>query len=149
MRAWLVSFDYTSIAQMDALRIVQQLPGISIAQNNHYVEIREIPDDPQFNQQWHNLNDGSSSGTLDADIDTDEAWEITTGGTNALGHDIVVCILEGVDFSHVDLIDNHWVNPNEIPGNGIDDDGNGYIDDINGWNTQTNTGAVAGGSTGH
>jgi hypothetical protein len=149
MRAWLVSFDYTSIAQMDALRMVQQLPGISIAQNNHYVEIREIPDDPQFNQQWHHLNDGSSSGTVDADIDTDEAWEITTGGTNALGHDIVVCILEGVDFSHVDLIDNHWVNPNEIPGNGIDDDGNGYIDDINGWNTQTNTGAVAGGSTGH
>lgn len=149
MRAWLVSFDYTSIAQMDALRMVQQLPGISIAQNNHYVEIREIPNDPQFNQQWHHLNDGSSNGTVDADIDSDEAWEITTGGTNALGHDIVVCILEGVDFSHVDLIDNHWVNTGEIPGNGIDDDDNGYIDDINGWNTQTNTGAVAGGSTGH
>jgi len=108
-----------------------------------------VPNDPQFDQQWHHLNDGSGGGTADADIDTDEAWEITTGGTNALGHDIVVCILEGVDFSHVDLIDNHWTNLYEIPGNGIDDDGNGYIDDINGWNTQTNTGAVAGGSTGH
>lgn len=149
MRAWLVSFDYQSIDQMEALRMVQQLPGITIAQNNHYVEIREIPNDPQFNQQWHHLNDGSNGGTVDADIDSDEAWAITTGGTNALGHDIVVCILEGVDFSHVDLIDNHWVNPGEIPGNGIDDDGNGYIDDINGWNVQTNTGAVAGGSTGH
>jgi hypothetical protein len=149
MRAWLVSFDHTAIGQMDALRMVQLLPGISIAQNNHYVEIREVPNDPQFNQQWHHLNDGSGGGTADADIDTDEAWEITTGGTNALGHDIVVCILEGVDFSHVDLVDNHWTNPHEIPGNGIDDDGNGYIDDINGWNTQTNTGAVAGGSTGH
>jgi hypothetical protein len=149
MRAWLVSFDYQAIDQMEALRMVQQLPGITIAQNNHYVEIRQVPNDPQFSQQWHHLNDGSGGGTVDADIDTDEAWAITTGGTNALGHDIVVCILEGVDFSHVDLIDNHWVNTGEIPGNGIDDDGNGYIDDINGWNVQTNTGAVAGGSTGH
>jgi hypothetical protein len=149
MRAWLLSFDFQTINQMDALRMVQVLPGITIAQNNHYVEIRQVPNDPQFSQQWHHLNDGSGGGTADADIDTDEAWEITTGGTNALGHDIVVCILEGVDFSHVDLIDNHWTNPHEIPGNGIDDDGNGYIDDINGWNTQTNTGAVAGGSTSH
>ena len=25
-----------------------------------------------------------------------------------------------------------WVNPGEIPDNGIDDDGNGYIDDVHG-----------------
>lgn len=149
MRAWLLEFNPTKVNQMEALRLAWTLTGVMIAQNNHYVELREIPNDPQFNQQWHHLNDGSGGGTADADIDTDEAWEITTGGTNAFGHDIVVCILEGVDFSHVDLIDNHWINTAEIPGNGIDDDGNGYIDDINGWNVQTNTGAVAGGNTGH
>ena len=150
MRAWLVKFNPEKIAQMEALRMVKNLSEITLAQNNHYVEIRStVPNDPQFNQQWHHLNDGSGGGTADADIDTDEAWSITTGGTNALGHDIVVCILEGVDFSHVDLIDNHWANPHEIPGNGIDDDGNGYIDDVNGWNVGNNTGAVAGGSTGH
>ena len=27
-----------------------------------------------------------------------------------------------------------WVNKNEIPGNGKDDDKNGYIDDVHGWN---------------
>lgn len=150
MRAWLLEFNPNQVDQMEALRLAWTIEGVTIAQNNHYVELRStIPNDPQFNQQWHHLNDGSGGGTADADIDTDEAWSITTGGTNALGHDIVVCILEGVDFSHVDLVDNHWVNPGEIPGNGIDDDGNGYIDDINGWNTQTNTGAVAGGSTSH
>lgn len=26
-----------------------------------------------------------------------------------------------------------WVNPGEIPGNGIDDDGNGYVDDVYGY----------------
>src|SRR5205807_6013055 len=33
-----------------------------------------------------------------------------------------------------------WVNPDEIPGNGIDDDGDGYVDDIHGINTVNNTG---------
>lgn len=32
---------------------------------------------------------------------------------------------------------NYWVNDDEIPNNGIDDDGNGYIDDIHGWDYVT------------
>ncbi len=40
----------------------------------------------------------------------------------------------GVDTLQVDLKGELWVNPKEIPGNGIDDDHNGYIDDIHGWN---------------
>jgi len=48
---------------------------------------------------------------------------------------VVVAILDsGVDTDHEDLEGNIWVNPNEIAGNGIDDDKNGYVDDINGWN---------------
>ncbi|MCU0360372.1 MAG: S8 family peptidase [Bacteroidia bacterium] len=48
---------------------------------------------------------------------------------------VLVAVLDcGVDFKHEDLKDNMWVNPGEIPNNGIDDDKNGYIDDIHGWN---------------
>ncbi|WHF52670.1 S8 family serine peptidase [Chryseobacterium gotjawalense] len=48
---------------------------------------------------------------------------------------VIVGVLDsGVDVEHPGLIKNRWVNVNEIPGNGIDDDGNGYIDDIYGWN---------------
>lgn len=47
---------------------------------------------------------------------------------------IVAVIDSGVDIEHEDLKANIWINQNEIPGNGIDDDNNGYIDDINGWN---------------
>ena len=48
---------------------------------------------------------------------------------------VVVAVMDGgVDVNHEDLKDVIWTNPNEIPGNGIDDDGNGYIDDIHGWN---------------
>lgn len=47
---------------------------------------------------------------------------------------IVAVIDSGIDIEHEDLQGQIWVNPKEIPGNGIDDDGNGRVDDIHGWN---------------
>ncbi len=47
---------------------------------------------------------------------------------------IVAIIDSGADTAHIDLKDNLWTNPGEIPYNGIDDDKNGYVDDIHGWN---------------
>ncbi|MGL6127503.1 S8 family serine peptidase [Chryseobacterium artocarpi] len=48
---------------------------------------------------------------------------------------VIVGVLDsGVQVDHPGLVKNMWSNPNEIPGNGKDDDGNGYIDDIHGWN---------------
>lgn len=47
---------------------------------------------------------------------------------------VIVAVIDGgVDTDHEDLKDMLWVNPGEIPGNGIDDDGNGYVDDVHGW----------------
>ena len=48
---------------------------------------------------------------------------------------VVVAIIDGgTDIQHKDLQGMIWVNEDEIPANGIDDDNNGYIDDVNGWN---------------
>jgi subtilisin family serine protease len=48
---------------------------------------------------------------------------------------IIVAVLDsGVDIDHEDLKNKLWTNEDEIPDNGIDDDGNGYIDDVHGWN---------------
>ncbi|REC47268.1 S8 family serine peptidase [Chryseobacterium pennipullorum] len=48
---------------------------------------------------------------------------------------VVVGVLDsGVQVDHPGLVKNLWSNPNEVPGNGKDDDGNGYIDDVHGWN---------------
>lgn len=48
---------------------------------------------------------------------------------------VVVAVIDsGIDINHEDLSEVIWSNPNEIAGNGIDDDKNGYVDDVHGWN---------------
>lgn len=48
---------------------------------------------------------------------------------------IIVAVVDtGIDIEHEDLKRVIWLNEDEIPGNGIDDDKNGYIDDVHGWN---------------
>lgn len=48
---------------------------------------------------------------------------------------ITVAVIDsGIQGDHEDLSENMWVNIDEIPGNGVDDDNNGYVDDIHGWN---------------
>jgi cell wall-associated protease len=47
---------------------------------------------------------------------------------------LVAVIDSGIDIDHEDLKDVLWVNEDEIPANGVDDDKNGYVDDIHGWN---------------
>ncbi len=46
---------------------------------------------------------------------------------------VVAVVDTGVDLDHAELMSQIWVNPGEIPGNGIDDDHNGFVDDVRGW----------------
>ena len=79
------------------------------------------------------------------DIGAQEAWSIYGNGSR----DVVVALIDtGVDTSHPDLQGSLWVNADEIPGNGIDDDGNGYIDDTNGWNFYANNNQLYAGTEG-
>ena len=51
------------------------------------------------------------------------------------GEGVIVAVIDGyLDYTHPQLAGRIWMNPNEINGNGIDDDGNGFVDDIIGWN---------------
>lgn len=126
------------------LRELSKDKAVEAVQYNHFVEDRATPNDPSFSQQWHHIQSG------DHDIDSDLAWDITTGGETAMGDQIVVAVLEGggSNWGHTDIVTNHWVNTGEIPGNGQDDDGNGYLDDYDGWNTTSNNDNISAGSHG-
>jgi len=136
MNIWQLKFDFSVIDEMDFLAKLCEDSAIQNAQFNHFIELRNIPNDPDFIQQWQYINEGSM-----ADLDADLAWDITTGGTTVNGDTIVLCALDnGVNINHQDIVDNLWKNHQEIPDNDIDDDGNGYIDDIFGWNAKENIG---------
>ena len=87
------------------------------------------PNDPRLVNQWHLNNTGVSGGLADADVDIPEAWDINQGGSSSI---VIAVIDDGIQSAHPDL--NSWVNPGEVAGDGIDNDGNGWIDDIRGWN---------------
>lgn len=76
----------------------------------------------------------------DLDRTDDELPGVSAAKTHAYlkgkkATEVVVAVIDsGVDTDHEDLADAMWVNADEIPGNGIDDDNNGYVDDIHGWN---------------
>jgi len=123
---WLLNFDENAVSVDHIVRELNNLQDVLVSQPNTYVELREAPDDPLYGNQWQHQN-----------INSEEAWDITTGGSSATGEDVVVCIIESANvIGHPDLVGNHWTNTAEVV-DGTDTDGNGYIDDINGWNVAT------------
>ena len=113
---------------LDHLRkIIAEDPSVESAERDHLVRVqgRVVPNDPDFGQQI-NLDHSS-----DVDVDAPEAWAYTTGS-----EEVVVAVIDtGIDYSHLDLLPNLWVNSSEIANNNIDDDGNGFIDDVHGVTT--------------
>jgi subtilisin family serine protease len=95
------------------------------------------PNDTFFNRQWSHYNDGTfslSNSTVDADIDSELAWDITQGNSN-----LIIAILDsGLKLDHPEFAGRIWTNPSEVQ-DGSDTDSNGFIDDINGgWDFVNN-----------
>lgn len=88
---------------------------------------------------WGIRNDGQNGGTAGVDVGAVPAWATTTGSPNGQGP--LICVIDtGLDYTHPDLAANVWTNPNEIAGDGVDNDGNGVVDDVHGANLNAKTG---------
>jgi len=95
----------------------QILPGVPVS-----------PNDPSFGQQWALKNTGQAGGAAGADINATNAWSIRTNASAT----IVGVIGTGVDYTHLDLINNMWVNPHQGT--------HGYTGDKYGINAYLGTG---------
>ena len=120
-----------------ALSAYQKNLNVVYAQPNYRVSIADTyPNDLRFDEMWPLHNAGQTGGQVDADIDAPRAWDVTQGN----GTTVVAVIDSGVDYTHPDLAANMWVNPDEIPGDGLDNDQNGYVDDVHGYDFKNGDG---------
>lgn len=105
-------------------RKLNQLKEIADVYPDFGASWRRMPNDPDYQAQW----------SLQT-IEIEQVWDLTTGGKAPKNTDIVVAVFDdGYQVDHTDLENNIWVNEQEIPDNGVDDDGNGFVDDYLGWN---------------
>ncbi|GEP45994.1 S8 family serine peptidase [Brevifollis gellanilyticus] len=137
---YLIAADNGSLSTADSIMasFKQTFPTApqqnGVAERDYLVFPSLFPNDTSFSQLWGLNNTGQTGGSVDADIDAPEAWDITTGS-----REVVVGVIDtGVDRTHPDLAANMWTNPHEIPGNNVDDDNNGFVDDLYGWDFFSN-----------
>ena len=96
-----------------------QFEGIEYFQPNYINEFYLHPNDPEFSNQQVHLDN----------CNIPQSWDYTIGNEQ-----IIVAIIDsGIYFEHPDLQNNIFINQNEIPDDGIDNDENGYVDDFHGW----------------
>ena len=114
----------------EAVQRYEASPDVEYAEPDFVLQPAQAsPNDPYYSRLYGLENTGQTDGATDADVDAKEAWGTTTGTPGT----VVAVIDEGVDIKHPDLQNNIWVNADEVPNNGVDDDRNGYVDDVNGW----------------
>ncbi|MBC7843622.1 MAG: S8 family serine peptidase [Gemmatimonadaceae bacterium] len=108
-------------------------PDVEYAEPNWVYHHEAVSNDPY-------VTNGSLWG-MGSGFGTQAVTAWANNKTNCSG--VYVGIIdEGYMYTHADLAANVGVNPGEIAGNGVDDDGNGLRDDVYGWDFAANNASV-------
>jgi subtilisin family serine protease len=129
----------SKLGTMEAIEKLRSMPEVEYAEPNWIYQHFATSNDPYFTggQLWGmsaGANGGNQFGSRAA-----SAWAANKVGSASV---YVGIIDEGYMYTHEDLDANAGVNPLEIAGNGVDDDGNGLIDDVYGWDFDGNNNTV-------
>ena len=132
---------------IEKINKIKKTKLVSYVEYDYLKKSQKTPSDSAYvsGELWGLHNTGQNNGTFDADIDAPEAWDITTGSGDVL----VAVIDSGLHVTHQDLVNQLWVNEDEIPNNGKDDDNDGYIDNIHGIAPLTGDGNLNDDATSH
>lgn len=110
----------------EALAELKKDPRVAYAEPNYLV--RELAEPNDLDPQLYGMRK----------LNAPAAWDLTHGSKQK--GPLIAIMDSGADYLHPDLAPNIYVNPGEIPGNGVDDDGNGVIDDVHGFNAAARSG---------
>jgi subtilisin family serine protease len=127
-----------------AIQALRASPDVEYAEPN-WVYTHSSSNDPYFTNGslWGMYGATTGTGTKNEfGSGAAAAWANTAQGGSDCSAVWVGIIDEGYMFAHTDLAANAGVNPGEIAGNGVDDDGNGYVDDVRGWDFDGNNNTV-------
>jgi subtilisin family serine protease len=128
-----------------AIERLRANPSVEYAEPNYVYQHSAVSNDTYFNsnQLW-GMYGGTSSPANVYGSHAAVAWAANHTDCSSV---YVGIIDEGYMFTHTDLAANAAVNPGEVAGNGVDDDGNGYVDDVRGWDFDGNNNTVFDGTT--
>ncbi|MEM7549864.1 MAG: S8 family serine peptidase [Bacteroidota bacterium] len=107
-----------------AINELSLIDEVEYAEPYFLPKMLDVPNDP-----FADPNLGTFQQDYLQIIQAYQAWDITQGDES-----VVIAILDsGTDPNHEDISGNFSINEDEIPDNGIDDDGDGFIDNIIGY----------------
>ncbi len=133
---YLVRGDLSTEILVESLRSSGSV--LAVEPNYRVRSLTTIPNDPLFSDQWWSKGVGS----LNEDVGVIDGWSRATAGGG------VVAVLDtGIDYNHVDLAQNMWINPNPVSNDlhgydFVNDDGDPIDDNYHGTHCAGIIGAV-------
>ncbi len=136
---WIVNLIHARVAVRDlpALARLPEVARVDLDESRNLLLEQEKPRPAPATLQRRALPDQTGTREIVWGVSKIRAPEVWNQGYRGQG--VVVAVLDtGVNLNHQDLADHPWVNSDEVPGNGVDDDNNGFVDDIHGWDFVNN-----------
>ncbi|MFL0683177.1 MAG: S8 family peptidase [Algoriphagus aquaeductus] len=130
----------SNLGTLEAIERLRNMPEVEYAEPNWVYQHFATSNDTYYtNGSLWGMYGSTTSPANQFGSGAGAAWANGKTGSNSV---YIGIIDEGYMYTHEDLAANAGVNPGEIAGNGVDDDGNGLVDDVYGWDFDGNNNTI-------